>query len=52
MRIENMLAKDKKVYAAFMDSEKADDKVDWEAMWDVLKVYGVGGRLVTILASP
>jgi len=47
MVIEKMLAKDKKVYAAFMDLEKAYDRVDWEAMWDVLKVYGVGGRLLS-----
>ncbi len=38
MIIEKMLEKDKKVYAVFMDLEKA--------MWDVLKVYGVGGRLL------
>ena len=43
--IEKMLAKGKKVYAAFMDLEKAYDRVDWTAMWDVLKVYGIGGKL-------
>ena len=47
MIIEKMLAKDKNVYAAFMDLEKAFDRVDWEAMWDVLNVYGVGGRLLS-----
>ncbi len=25
---------------------KAYDRTDWMAMWDVLKVYGVGGRLL------
>ncbi len=34
------------MYAAFMDLEKAYDRVDWEALWDVLRVHGVGGRLV------
>ncbi len=29
-----------------MDLEKAYDRSDWTAMWDVLKVYGVGGRLM------
>ena len=46
MIVEKMLAKGKKVYAAFMDLEKAYDRVDWKAMWDVLKVYGVGGKLL------
>jgi len=29
-----------------MDLEKAYDRVDWEAMWHVLKDFGVGGRLL------
>ncbi len=37
MIIEKMLAKD--VYAAFMDLEKAYDRVDWEALWDVLRIW-------------
>ncbi len=41
-----MLTRGKKVYAAFIDSEKAYDRTDWTAMWDVLKVYGVGGTLM------
>lgn len=32
------------LHATFMDLEKAFDKVEWTAMWDVLKVYGVGRR--------
>ncbi len=31
------------MYAAFMDLEKAYDRVDREALWRVLKIYGVGG---------
>ncbi len=34
------------MYAAFMDLEKAYDKVDRQALWDVLKIYGVGGQLM------
>ncbi len=41
-----MLTKGKKVYAAFNDLEKAYDMIDWIAMWDVLKVYDVGGSLM------
>ncbi len=46
MVIIKMLAKDKKVCAAFMDLGKAYDRVDWDTVWDVLKIYGVGGRLL------
>ncbi len=38
--------KKKKLYAAFMDLEKAYDRVDREALWNVLKIYGVGGQLL------
>ncbi len=29
-----------------MDLEKAYDRVDREALWSVLKTYGVGGQLL------
>ncbi len=51
MIIEKMLAKDKNAYAAFMDLEKAYDRVDWEAFWDVLRIYGVGGRLLDVVKA-
>ncbi len=35
-----------KLYAAFMDLEKAYDRVDREALWNILKIYGVGGQLM------
>ncbi len=47
MTVEKMLTKGKKVYAAFIDLEKAYDRIDWTAMWDVLKLYGVGRSLKT-----
>ncbi len=34
-----VLRKNKKLYAAFMDLEKANDRVDREALWNVLKIY-------------
>ncbi len=37
--------KDKKLIAAFMDLEKAYDRID-RALWSVLKIYGVGGKLL------
>ncbi len=41
-----VLRKDKMLYAAFMDLEKAYDRVDREALWSVLRIYGVGGQLL------
>ena len=46
MLSEKYLVKGRKLYAAFMDLEKAYDRVDWNALWDVLKIYGVGGQLL------
>ena len=51
MIVEKMLMKGKKVYAAFMDLEKAYDRVDWEALWDVLRVYEVGGKLLNAVKA-
>ncbi len=45
MITKKMLAKHK-MYAHFRDLEKAYDRIGWEAMWDVLRVYGVGRRLL------
>ena len=49
--VEKYLAKNRKLYAAFMDLEKAYDKVDWEGLWEVLTVYGVGGKLLMAVKS-
>ncbi len=43
--MEEYLGKDKKLFAAFMDLEKAYDRVDREALWNVLKIYGLAGQL-------
>ncbi len=34
-----------------MDLEKAYDKVDWLALWEVLRMYGVGGKLLRAIKS-
>ena len=39
-----MKEKKRKVYVAFMDLEKAYDRVDRDAMWQVMEIYGIGGR--------
>ena len=51
MLTEKYLVKGRKLYAAFMDLEKAYDRVDWKSLWDVLKIYGVGGQLLQGIKS-
>ena len=40
------LGKVKDMFFAFLDLEKAYDRVDRDAMWNVLRLYGIGGRLL------
>ncbi len=51
MVVEKILAKGKKLYAAFMDLEKAYDRDNWLALWEVLRIYGVGGKLPSAIKS-
>ena len=48
---EKYLAKGKEVFWAFMDLEKAYDRVDREALWQVVGLYEVGGKLLRALKS-
>lgn len=48
---EKFLGKGKELFWAFMDLEKAYDRVDREALWQVLMFYGVGGRLLKAVKS-
>ena len=34
------------MYFAFWDLEKAYDRIDRDAMWNVLRLNGIGGRLL------
>ncbi len=34
-----------------MDLEKAYDRVDWLALWEVLRIHGVGGKLISAIKS-
>ena len=43
---EKAIERGTEVVWAFMDLEKAYDRVDRSALWKVLCIYGVGGRLL------
>ena len=48
---EKSIEKGKEVFCAFMDLEKAYDRVDRDALWQTLRLYGVGGRLLKAVKS-
>ena len=39
------------MYFTFLDLEKEYDRVDRDAMWNVLRLYGIGGRLLRGMKS-
>ena len=48
---EKYLANGKDVFCAFMYLEKAYDIIDWHGMWQMLRVYGVGGKSMKAVQS-
>ena len=48
---EKYLANGKDVFWVLMDLEKAYDTIDRHGMWQMLRVYGVGGKLLTAVQS-
>ena len=50
---EKYLANRKDVFFVFMDLEKAydNDRSAWHGMWQMLRVYGVGGKLLKAVQS-
>ena len=48
---EKYLANGKDVFWAFMDLEKAYDTIDSHGMWQMLRVYGAGGKLLKAVQS-
>ena len=43
---EKYLANGKDVFWTFTDFEKANDTINRLGMWQMLRVYGVGGKLL------
>ena len=41
---EKFVGKNKCLYVAYMNGEKAYDRVDRDAMWRVLGMYGINGQ--------
>ena len=48
---EKYVGKRKDLYVAYMDLEKAYDRIDREAMWSVLSMYGINGDLLRAIQS-
>ena len=48
---EKYLANGKDVFWVFMDLEKAYDTIDRHGMWQMLRVHGVGGKLLKAVQS-
>ena len=48
---EKYLANRKNVFWVFMDLEKAYDTIDRQGMCQMLRVYGVGGKLLKAVQS-
>ena len=48
---EKFSAKGKDLFWAFMDLEEANDRVDRDALCQVLRLYGVGGKLLKAVHS-
>ena len=48
---EKCLANGKDVFGAFMDLEKANDTIDRHGIWQMLRVYGVGGKSLKAVQS-
>ena len=48
---EKYLANWKYVFWPFMDLEKAYDSIDRHGMWQMLRVYGVRGKLMKAVQS-
>ena len=39
------------MYVGFLDLEEVYDRVNWESLWQVSKMYDVGGKLLSGIKS-
>ena len=45
------LSDGKNIFRAFMDLEKVSDTINRNGMWQMLRMYGVGGKLLKAVQS-
>ena len=48
---EKFVHRNKSLYGAYMDLEKAYDRVNREAMWHIMGMYGINGQLLKAVQS-
>ena len=48
---EKAREKKRRVYVGFIDWEKTYNRVNREALWQVLRIYDVGGKLLSLIMS-
>ena len=48
---ENYVAKGRSLHVTYKDLEKVYDRVDRDAMWKVLRMYGINGNLLSAIQS-
>ena len=51
MIIDLLLAKKKRLYVAFLDFEKAFDKINWAFLWQKLISSNVSGKILTVIKN-
>ena len=48
MIIDLLIAKKKRLYVAFLDFEKAFDKINWAFLWQKLLNSNINGKILTL----
>ena len=51
MIIDLLIAKKKRLYVAFLDLEKAFDKINWAFLWRKLLDSNVNGKILTVIKN-
>ena len=51
MIIDLLIAKKKRLYVAFLDFEKAFDKINWAFLWQKLLNSNINGKILTLIKN-
>ncbi len=49
--VEMYLQKDRKLLNVFMNFQNPSDSTERKGLWDIIRIYGVGGRLLKRIRS-